>query len=79
MYYTHQGWLFEDQTHLVLDDEIDELSGPTPSALPPETRPTAFQRLSILPLFALPFRTAGHTHGVPDRTILLRHVQTRAR
>jgi choice-of-anchor B domain-containing protein len=30
-YYTHQGWLTEDQTHLLLDDELDELYGPTPN------------------------------------------------
>ena len=29
-YYTHQGWLTEDQTHLLLDDELDELYGPNP-------------------------------------------------
>ena len=29
-YYTHQGWLTEDQSHLLLDDELDELYGPTP-------------------------------------------------
>ena len=29
VYYTHQGWLLEDHSHLVMDDEIDELSGPT--------------------------------------------------
>ncbi|XP_065834342.1 uncharacterized protein [Oscarella lobularis] len=26
-YYTHQGWLTEDHTHLLLDDELDELYG----------------------------------------------------
>eukprot|EP01065_Artemidia_motanka_P049451 TRINITY_DN81_c0_g1_i1.p1 TRINITY_DN81_c0_g1~~TRINITY_DN81_c0_g1_i1.p1 ORF type:complete len:586 (+),score=223.19 TRINITY_DN81_c0_g1_i1:64-1821(+) len=25
-YYTHQGWLVEDQSHLLLDDELDEQS-----------------------------------------------------
>ena len=29
-HYTHQGWLTEDQSHLLLDDELDELYGPTP-------------------------------------------------
>ena len=29
VYYTHQGWLTEDHSHLFLDDEIDELSGPS--------------------------------------------------
>ena len=29
-YYTHQGWLTGDQTHLLLDDELDELYGPNP-------------------------------------------------
>ena len=29
-YYTHQGWLNEEQTHLLLDDELDELYGPQP-------------------------------------------------
>ena len=29
VYYTHQGWLLEDHSHLVMDDEIEELSGPT--------------------------------------------------
>ena len=29
-YYTHQGWLAEDQSHLLLNDELDELYGPTP-------------------------------------------------
>lgn len=28
VYYTHQGWLNEEQTHLLLNDELDELSGP---------------------------------------------------
>ncbi len=28
--YTHQGWLNEDQTHLLMDDELDELYGPDP-------------------------------------------------
>ena len=28
-YYTHQGWLMEDQTHLLLNDELDELQAPT--------------------------------------------------
>ena len=28
--YTHQGWLNEDQTHLLLDDELDELYGSNP-------------------------------------------------
>lgn len=27
-YYTHQGWLTEDHSHLLLDDELDELYGP---------------------------------------------------
>lgn len=27
--YTHQGWLTEDQTHLLMDDELDELYGLT--------------------------------------------------
>jgi len=26
-----QGWLNEDQTHLLLNDELDELYGPTPN------------------------------------------------
>lgn len=30
-YYTHQGWLIEDQSHLLLNDELDELSGPDPN------------------------------------------------
>ena len=30
-YYTHQGWLMEDQSHLLLNDELDELYGPTPN------------------------------------------------
>jgi hypothetical protein len=30
VYYTHQGWLTEDQTHLFLDDELDESRGPEP-------------------------------------------------
>ena len=25
--YTHQGWLTEDQRHLIMDDELDELNG----------------------------------------------------
>ena len=29
-YYTHQGWLTEDQTYLLLNDELDELQGPEP-------------------------------------------------
>jgi hypothetical protein len=29
VYYTHQGWLTDDHSHLFLDDEIDELSGPS--------------------------------------------------
>lgn len=29
-YYTHQGWLMEDQTHLLLNDELDELQSPNP-------------------------------------------------
>ena len=29
-YYTHQGWLNEEQTHLLLGDEFDELGGPQP-------------------------------------------------
>ena len=29
-YYTHQGWLTEDHSHLLLDDELDELYGPNP-------------------------------------------------
>ena len=29
-FYTHQGWLNEEQTHLLLDDELDELYGPNP-------------------------------------------------
>jgi choice-of-anchor B domain-containing protein len=66
VYYTHQGWLFEDQTHLVLDDEIDELSGPTPSALPTRARP------SILGLCFRSFiSTVGHTHGPPNRMLHL--------
>lgn len=28
-YYTHQGWLTEDQTFLMLNDELDEQRGPT--------------------------------------------------
>ena len=27
--YTHQGWLIEDQTYLLLNDELDELNGET--------------------------------------------------
>ena len=27
-YYTHQGWLMEEQTHLLLNDELDELQSP---------------------------------------------------
>lgn len=30
-YYTHQGWLNGDQSHLLLNDELDELRGPTPN------------------------------------------------
>ena len=30
VFYTHQGWLTEDQTHLFLDDELDESNGPEP-------------------------------------------------
>ncbi|XP_062510156.1 uncharacterized protein LOC134186259 [Corticium candelabrum] len=30
-YYTHQGWLTEDQSHLLLDDELDELYGSQPN------------------------------------------------
>ena len=30
-YYTHQGWLLEDHTYLLLNDELDELYGPTPN------------------------------------------------
>lgn len=30
VYYTHQGWLNEGQSHLLLDDELDELYGPNP-------------------------------------------------
>ena len=30
-YYTHQGWLNEGQTHLLLNDELDELYGPRPN------------------------------------------------
>ena len=30
-YYTHQGWLTGDQTHLLLDDELDELYGRNPN------------------------------------------------
>ena len=29
-YYTHQGWLTEDHTHLLLNDELDELYSPEP-------------------------------------------------
>ncbi len=29
-FYTHQGWLLEDQSFLLLNDELDELYGPTP-------------------------------------------------
>ena len=29
-FYTHQGWLLGDQSHLLLNDELDELYGPTP-------------------------------------------------
>lgn len=29
-YYTHQGWLMEDQSHLLLNDELDELQSPNP-------------------------------------------------
>ena len=29
-YYTHQGWLMEDHTHLLLNDELDELYSPNP-------------------------------------------------
>lgn len=28
VYYTHQGWLTVDQSHLFLDDELDESNGP---------------------------------------------------
>ncbi len=28
--YTHQGWLLEDQSYLLLNDELDEIYGPTP-------------------------------------------------
>jgi len=28
--YTHQGWLFIDQSHLLLNDELDEIEGDTP-------------------------------------------------
>jgi len=31
VYYTHQGWLNEDQTHLFMDDELDESNGPNPN------------------------------------------------
>eukprot|EP01044_Picomonas_judraskeda_P004967 COSAG03_NODE_450_length_7830_cov_5.709352_4_plen_216_part_00 len=31
VYYTHQGWLNEDQTHLFMDDELDESRGPNPN------------------------------------------------
>lgn len=27
-YYTHQGWLTEDMSHLMLNDELDEVEGP---------------------------------------------------
>tara|TARA_R110002050_G_scaffold47248_3_gene110430 strand:+ start:412 stop:972 length:561 start_codon:yes stop_codon:yes gene_type:complete len=27
--YTHQGWLTEDQTHVLMDDELDEMEGTT--------------------------------------------------
>ena len=30
-FYTHQGWLLEEQTFLLLNDELDELYGPTPN------------------------------------------------
>jgi len=30
VYYTHQGWLLDGMTHLVLDDELDEQRGPQP-------------------------------------------------
>lgn len=29
-YYTHQGWLLEDQSYLLLNDELDELYGQNP-------------------------------------------------
>ena len=29
-YYTHQGWLMEDHSHLLLNDELDELYSPNP-------------------------------------------------
>jgi len=29
-HYTHQGWLTEDMTHLMLNDELDEQNGPNP-------------------------------------------------
>ena len=29
-YHTHQGWLMEDQTHLLLNDEVDEVQSPNP-------------------------------------------------
>lgn len=29
-YYTHQGWLTEDQAYLMLNDELDEQNGPNP-------------------------------------------------
>ena len=29
-FYTHQGWLMEDQSHLLLNDELDEYYGSNP-------------------------------------------------
>ena len=29
-FYTHQGWLTEDHTHLLLNDELDELYSSNP-------------------------------------------------
>jgi len=29
-YYTHQGWLFPDHSHLLMNDELDELEGNNP-------------------------------------------------
>ena len=31
VYYTHQGWLTEDQSHLFLDDELEKSNGPVPN------------------------------------------------
>eukprot|EP01052_Picozoa_sp_SAG31_P014169 SAG31_NODE_871_length_11335_cov_4.910822_10_plen_205_part_00 len=45
VYYTHQGWLTEDQSHLFLDDELDESRGPNPN-----TRTCGSITLSVQPV-----------------------------